>query len=530
MKGAIIGDIIGSHFEFKSCKEKDFLLFGDHYYYTDDSVLTLATADTLINKKPYKNAYLEWSRRYPNQAWGTRYKSWFTSDNPEPYNSYGNGSAMRIAPIGWAFDTLEQTQEEAKKSAEVTHNHPEGIKGAQAVATAIFMARNKKSKHEIKTYLQDKYEYDLSRKYDEIQPDYMFNETCQGSVPEAIISFIDSKDFEDCIRNAVALGGDADTQACIAGAIAEAYYGGVPKDIWENCEKVLEPEMRELVNSFYTKYSDAFQSNAIKEGDVRMYSFPRESFHSVTEIEAQYKNRIDYLINGGREQDQIDTERRKLEYNLGFDPRRTDILYDNEETARKNRRIASHLDSIIRKGQDNFNTHQYVLDWSDDKPATWVYFFKTDITELHVDAIVNAANKTLLGGGGVDGAIHQAAGPELLEECKKIINEKYPDGLPVGQAVITKGYKSNAKYIIHTVGPIWDGGNNNEEELLYNCYFNSLILAKDNKVETIAFPEISTGAYGYPKEKARPIVLKAINNFIDKYPGGVEEILLITYE
>lgn len=530
MKGAIVGDIIGSHYEFLPCKEKDFLLFGDHYYYTDDSVLTLATADSIINNISYLDSYLKWSKKYPHMSWGERYNAWFRDDIHEPYNSFGNGSAMRVAPIGWAFKTLEETQEEAKKSAEVTHNHPEGIKGAQAVATAIFMARNKKSKYEIKEYMEDKYGYNLSRKYTEIQPGYTFDVTCQGSVPEAIIAFLDSKDFEDCIRNAVALGGDADTQACIAGAIAEAYYGGVPKDIWDTCEEVLEPEMNQLVEDFYDKYAEAFLHNAKKDGSVRLYSFPRESFHTIEEIEKQYKNRIRYLINSEKESDQTASEKRKLEYNLIYDPRRTDIMYDSEELARKNRRIANHLDSIIRVSQDNFNTNQYVLDWSDDKPAPWVYFFKTDITLLNVDAIVNAANKTLIGGGGVDGAIHRAAGQELLEECKEIIQEKYPEGLPTGKAVITKGYKSNAKHIIHTVGPIWEGGQCGEEELLYNCYFNSLVLAKDHKVETIAFPEISTGAYGFPKEKARPIVLKAINDFIEKFPGGVEEILLVTYE
>lgn len=254
MKGAIIGDIIGSHFEFLPCKEKNFLLFGENYYYTDDTVLTLATADALLSNKSYKESYLEWSKKYPDQSWGTGYKNWFTSDNPQPYNSFGNGSAMRVSPIGWAFKTFKQAQEEAKKSAEVTHNHPEGIKGAQAVATAIFMARNKKTKEQIKKYLQDSYGYDLSRKYEEIQPEYIFDATCQGSVPEAIIAFLDSKDFEDCIRNAVALGGDADTQACIAGSIAEAFYGGVPEKIWNKCKKELEPEMVTLVDKFYINY------------------------------------------------------------------------------------------------------------------------------------------------------------------------------------------------------------------------------------------------------------------------------------
>ena len=254
MKGAIAGDIIGSHYEFFPCKEKDFLLFGDHYYYTDDTVLTLAIADALLNESDYQSSLVNWSGKYPNCSWGVRYNVWFRINKQEPYNSFGNGSAMRVSSVGWAFDTLKKTLSEAKKSAEVTHNHPEGIKGAQSVASAIFMARNNATKQEIKAYIEDKFKYDLSRKYSDIQPDYSHIESCQGSVPEAIISFLESTDFEDAIRNAVALGGDADTQACIAGAIAEAFYGGVPDEIWNTCKSELEPDMLAVVNEFYKRY------------------------------------------------------------------------------------------------------------------------------------------------------------------------------------------------------------------------------------------------------------------------------------
>ena len=254
MKGAIAGDIIGSHYEFLPCKEKDFLLFGDHYHYTDDTILTLAIADSLLNSGNYENSLVKWSRKYPNVSWGVRYNVWFRINVQEPCNSYGNGSAMRVSPVGWAFNTLGKTLEEAKKSAEVTHNHPEGIKGAQSVAAAIFMARNKASKSEIKKYIEKKFKYDLSRKYWDIHPGYMHNESCQGSVPEAIICFLESNDFEDAIRNAVALGGDADTQACIAGSISEAYYGNVPDNIWTMCERELHEDMIEVVNTFCDLY------------------------------------------------------------------------------------------------------------------------------------------------------------------------------------------------------------------------------------------------------------------------------------
>ncbi len=254
MKGAIVGDVIGSHYEFLPTKDRNFPLFGEHYYYTDDTILTLAVAETLLDGVGYEDSLVKWSRRYPHQAWGLRYKGWFEADIRAPYNSFGNGSAMRVSPVGWAFETLEETEREAERSAAVTHNHPEGIKGAQSVAAAVFMARKGASKSEIRTYLEQRYGYDLSRKYVDIQPGYLFDETCQGSVPEAIIAFLDSTDFEDAIRNAVALGGDADTQASIAGAIAEAFYGGVPDALWQRCESVLEPEMRSLIDRFETRH------------------------------------------------------------------------------------------------------------------------------------------------------------------------------------------------------------------------------------------------------------------------------------
>ncbi len=260
MKGAIAGDIIGAHYEFLPCKEKNFPLFGEHYYYTDDTILTLAVAETVLDDVGYEESLVRWSRRYPHQAWGLRYKEWFLSDERAPYNSFGNGSAMRVSSIGWAFDTLAETLVEAGKSAEVTHSHPEGIKGAQSVAAAIFMARNGSSKEEMREYLGTRFRYDLSRKYADIQPGYAFDETCQGSVPEAIISFLDSVDFEDAIRNAVALGGDADTQACIAGSIAEAFYGGVPDGIWKRCEETLEPEMIPLIRRFSETFVDRKQT------------------------------------------------------------------------------------------------------------------------------------------------------------------------------------------------------------------------------------------------------------------------------
>ncbi len=267
-----------------------------------------------------------------------------------------------------------------------------------------------------------------------------------------------------------------------------------------------------------------------EKGTTRVYSFARDTYYDSDTIMKQYKDRIEYLLKSDKSEEQKSKEKEKLEYNMMLDPRRTDIFYDTQDNAIKNRKVAERLDSISKSSEDNFLSHEYVLEWSDYKPSTWVYKFKIDITKLNVDAIVNAANSMLVGGGGVDGAIHRVAGPKLREECEIIRKEKHPKGLPTGEVVITKGYDLPSKFVIHTVGPIWEDGNHGEPDLLYKCYFNSLLLAKENNIKTIAFPEISTGAYGYPIEFARKITLKAINDFCEKYPGGVEEILLITYE
>jgi ADP-ribosylglycohydrolase len=252
--GAIAGDIIGSVYEFKNVKTTDFQLFSPASNFTDDSVLTFATMANLINKIGYEKSYLEYGRKYPNAGYGGRFYYWLFGNNPVPYNSWGNGSAMRVSPVGWAFDSLEEVLLQAKGSAEVSHNHPEGIKGAQATAAAVFMARTGKSKDEIKAYIVKKFGYNLNRTIEEIRPVYNFNESCQGSVPEAIIAFLESLNYEDAIRLAVSIGGDSDTIACIAGGIAEAFYKEIPDYIRENVLKRLPDELKEVLKIFSLKY------------------------------------------------------------------------------------------------------------------------------------------------------------------------------------------------------------------------------------------------------------------------------------
>lgn len=252
--GAIAGDIIGSVYEFSPFKSTEFSLFCYSSEFTDDTVMTVANADWLLSRDSLFGIMQDWGNRYPTAGYGGMFLNWLQNYDPQPYNSFGNGSAMRVSPVGWAFDTLEKTLEAAKQSAEVTHNHPEGIKGAQATAACIFLARTGKSKQEIKEYIENTFSYNLSRTCDEIRPSYYFDVTCQGSVPESIIAFLDSTDFESAIRLAVSLGGDADTMGAITGGIAEAFYGGVPEHIRKEVQKRLPKEFINVMQEFYAKF------------------------------------------------------------------------------------------------------------------------------------------------------------------------------------------------------------------------------------------------------------------------------------
>ena len=250
MTGAIMGDIVGSVYEFESFKETDFPLFRSSSTFTDDTVMTVANADWLLTCDDLIGIMKGYGNRFQGRGYGGMFIKWLKENEPEPYNSFGNGSAMRVSPIGWAFDTLEETLVAAKQSAEVTHNHPEGIKGAQATAAAIYLARTEHSKQFIKNYITETYGYNLDRTVQSIIDNgYRFDVSCQRSVPEAIIAFLESDDFESAIRNAVALGGDADTQAAITGSIAEAFYG-FPEEYKEIVEQKLDKFLFSILNKF----------------------------------------------------------------------------------------------------------------------------------------------------------------------------------------------------------------------------------------------------------------------------------------
>lgn len=260
MYGAILGDIIGEPYEFdRSQKTKDFPLFNARPEFTDDTVMTIAICDAILkagldaDEKPMKESMIKsmqlWGHKYPRAGYGQRFYQWLVMEDTRPYNSFGNGSAMRVSSVGWLFNTLERTREVARWSAEVTHNHPEGVKGAESTASVIWMARNGYSKTQIKEYVIKEFGYDLSRSCDQIRPGYRHVESCQETCPEAITAFLEGESFEDVIRNAVSLGGDCDTLTDIAASMAEAFFG-VPEELMKKCIEYTTPDIHEVLKKF----------------------------------------------------------------------------------------------------------------------------------------------------------------------------------------------------------------------------------------------------------------------------------------
>jgi ADP-ribosylglycohydrolase len=254
MLGAIAGDVIGSVYEASPVKSADFELFPRGSRFTDDTVLTVATAEALLGDGDYAGAFRRYGRAYPNAGYGGSFYRWLLSDDAGSYGSWGNGAAMRVSPVGFALDTVNEVLAEAARSAAITHNHPEGIKGAQATALAVFLARTGADKKRIRSEIADRFGYDLARSLVAIRPTYRFDVSCQGSVPESLIAFLESTDYESAVRNAVSLGGDADTMACIAGGIAQAFYGAVPAEIAKDVRSRLPERFLGVIDRFETRY------------------------------------------------------------------------------------------------------------------------------------------------------------------------------------------------------------------------------------------------------------------------------------
>lgn len=261
MWGAIAGDIIGSVYERRPIKTTDFPLFQPRSRFTDDTVLTVAVAHAILGDGDYAASLQAFGRRHPNAGYGGSFINWLYAEQPQPYNSWGNGSAMRVSPVGLAFDDEEDVLRQARLSAEVSHNHPEGIKGAQATALAILLARRGEEKEAMRARITEQFGYDLNRSVDDIRPAYRFDVSCQGTVPEAIIAFLDANGYEETVRLAVSLGGDSDTLACIAGSIAAAYYGGVPAPILAQARQILTEDLLQVVNQFRDTYNLAGAGN-----------------------------------------------------------------------------------------------------------------------------------------------------------------------------------------------------------------------------------------------------------------------------
>ena len=266
MYGAILGDIIGSPFEFdRGNKSKNFELFSPSAGFTDDTVMTIAVCEGLMDagleseeetqKSQLVHSLKKWGAKYPDAGYGARFSWWLMQEDSEPYGSCGNGSAMRVSSVAWLYNSLERVREVARLTAEITHNHPEGIKGAEATAAAIFLARTGHTKAEMKEYIETNFGYDLSRTCDEIRPNYMHVESCQETVPEAITAFLEGEDFEDVIRTAVSLGGDCDTLTAIAGSIAEGFYG-VPEHLKRECRKRLPKDLLRILDAFEVVVKD----------------------------------------------------------------------------------------------------------------------------------------------------------------------------------------------------------------------------------------------------------------------------------
>ena len=566
MYGAILGDMIGAPYEFdRGNKTKNFPLFSDGSHFTDDTVMTIAVADALMDNMDENSldasdllvqSMRKWGRKYPNAGYGGRFARWLSTKTPAPYGSYGNGSAMRVSAVGWLYDSLAMTRRKARKTARVTHNHTEGVRGAEATASAIFLARTGSSKDEIKEYIIREFGYDLSRTCDQIRPTYHHVESCQQTVPEAITAFLEGNDFEDVIRTAVSLGGDCDTLTCIAGSIAEAFYG-VPILYEAECRDRLPADMLEVLDHFdaargrgHSVINGALADNIVIERAIERY-YAKQSQNSVVGVLESIRARMhddgQFMVPVILPQAAVDmfdlehvcvgdtiTSCEELHFKLHHvdtnDGKHWLAAFTSEAESQKGESasvITAPVETMLKTCMDTANDGIIINPWGQtfmltkelitlilnaDKPQNHIYFDLGDITKLDVDAIVNAANETLLGGGGVDGAIHRAAGPALLDECRRL------HGCKTGDAKITGGYNLKAKYVIHTVGPRYKANDPMCSRYLHSCYYSSLELAKQHNLHTIAFPAISTGIFGYPKREAAVVAIKAVTNWLSENP------------
>ena len=606
MYGAILGDIIGSPYEFdqNNIKTTDFELFSDRSEFTDDSIMTLAVAEALMNcgidadeetmKKALIEAMKKYGRRYPFAGYGVNFSMWLDKDDPKPYNSFGNGSAMRVSAAAWLCqENLQQMLQIAAITAVVSHNHPEGIKGAQATAAVIFMAIHGASKEQIKDTISKAFGYDLSRTCDEIRPTYHHVESCQETVPQAIIAFLEGDSFENVIRLAVSLGGDSDTLTCIAGSMAEAFYG-VPEHLKQEARERLSDDLLAVLERFDQKLEEdriarekdparmeawknalaapqkgkpvklSFAGSEQLEKSLAALAQDRTREHLVQCLEALRRAMHDgghvlFPVQPFKPQGGVKTPARALRMKLisTRDGRTWQVAYTSEEAYKSGQSAKDPaMGAPIRKALEQYTAQAPAANRAPDKISgivlnpeknplfldrkvieqilkaeeaakraakSGILVTKGDITKMKADCIVNAANTSLLGGGGVDGAIHRAAGPGLLAECRTL------NGCHTGEAKITRGYDLPARYVIHTVGQIYDG-DKEDPILLASCYTRSLELARQNGLHSIIFPNISTGVYGYPKEEAAQIAMDTVGKWLAGHKDYVMHVVMCCFD
>ena len=621
MYGAILGDIIGSPYEFdvNNIKTKNFPLFSERSEYTDDSIMTCAVAEALLAcekdaddetiKAALVRSMKKFGKAYPFAGYGVNFSMWLASEEAKPYGSFGNGSAMRVSPAALLYqDDFARAMHVAALTSAVTHDHPEGIKGAQATAAVIVMALHGRSKEEIRAAVTKAFGYDLSKTCDEIRPTYHHVESCQETVPQAIAAFLEGTDFEDVIRTAISLGGDSDTLAAIAGSMAEAFYG-VPQSLREEVHKRLPDDLEEVLNRFEErlakdkadrekdpalkqKWENAFGAPAPRQAGAKTSARPTgpdfrtaEAVESCMEQFAQNKDRESLVkcleevrkamgaggffmvpLRGMPQTGQAVPGGKGIKVQIQVirtnDGKLWQMVYTSPKTAmeslrkagrEKDPQVALPIRAVLSRfaqkqdGEDavpseiegvmvssgsrslfiNRKTIAEMLriDALAAKGAqgSTLSVTKADITKLKVDCIVNAANRTLLGGGGVDGAIHRAAGPELLAECRKL------GGCETGDVKATGGYQLPASVVLHAVGPIY-GTTGRDAELLSSCYTKALDLAKERDLHSIAFPNISTGVYGYPKQEAAETAIGAVVGWIKQNPQYLMKITFACFD
>ncbi len=596
MYGAILGDMIGAPYEFdQGDKTKTFPLFIQQSHFTDDTVMSIAIAEALMDtlgkddetiRQACVKSMQKWGAVYPNYGYGNRFNMWLYRNDPKPYNSCGNGSAMRVSAAGWLGKTMYEVRRLARLSAEVTHNHIEGIKGAEATASAIFLARNGAGKKEIKDYIEREFSYDLSRTCDQIRPQYHHVETCQETVPEAITAFLEGNDFEDVIRTAVSLGGDCDTLTCIAGSIAEAFYG-VPDALKNECRHRLNTDLAKVLyrleslcmpkkssaakvnSSTADEYDASLHNEKLEQAIANSHKIKtQENLIAVLEtLETSMHNDGQFAVammqksipdqsSGFSLKDLFGiSDPQKLKagdvIELKQELRLTPLLYPEDgsfwmlaftsakEAEKTKSSLIMNIDMKTLMKTCLENKHAGIIInglglpfrltpdmlhslLDEGLPQNQISFMTADITEVKVDAIVNPTNCYLHNSTGLNGYIRYKAGGQIEQECAA------RDFVAVGNAYVTHGWNLPAKYIIHTVGPHYEPGNDNCKLLLRACYGNSLNEAREHGLHSIAFPAISTGHNGFPTIEAAQIALLACAEWLDRNQDYSMAIVLVS--